>query len=52
MGKSDSAASSPVGFDSDVDVLGKPSEISDTEEKLAKHRSVFPIQIKEHRSVL
>ncbi|XP_058253115.1 zinc finger C3H1 domain-containing protein isoform X1 [Hemibagrus wyckioides] len=39
MGKSDSAASSPVGFDSDVDVLGKPSEISDTEEKLAKHHA-------------
>ncbi|MCI4380410.1 hypothetical protein PGIGA_G00239920 [Pangasianodon gigas] len=37
--KSDSAASSPVGFDLDVDVLGKPVEVGDTEEKLAKHRA-------------
>ncbi|MCJ8734512.1 hypothetical protein PDJAM_G00236510 [Pangasius djambal] len=37
--KSDSAASSPVGFDSDVDLLGKPVEVSDTEEKLAKHHA-------------
>ncbi|KAF5892701.1 zinc finger C3H1 domain-containing protein, partial [Clarias magur] len=36
---SDSAASSPLGFDSDADVLGKPVDLSDTEEKLAKHRA-------------
>ncbi|XP_053538287.1 zinc finger C3H1 domain-containing protein isoform X2 [Ictalurus punctatus] len=38
--KSDSAVSSPVGFDADVvDVLGKPVDLDDTEEKLAKHRA-------------
>ncbi|KAF7707780.1 zinc finger C3H1 domain-containing protein isoform X2 [Silurus meridionalis] len=36
---SDSAASSPVGFDLDVDVLGKASELGDMEEKLARHHA-------------
>ncbi|XP_060784522.1 zinc finger C3H1 domain-containing protein [Neoarius graeffei] len=39
MKKSDSATSSPVRFDSDVDVLGKPSELNETEEKLHKHQA-------------
>lgn len=43
--KSDSAASSPVGFDLDVDVLGKAVELNDMEEKLNKHRSdIFNIK--------
>lgn len=46
--KSDSDASSPVGFDLDVDVLGKAVELSDMEEKLTKHRSVFKFLALKH----